>query len=350
MGTNILTFLNESTHFELNSWNPEIREGISLITAVKNRSETLREAIQTWISHKEIDEIIIVDWSSDESLVPLVEEFQDGRIFLAIVKDQPTWILSYAYNLAARLSSRDKLLKIDADVKILPNFFKSHVLTPGVFYTGNWRLGKDENETHLNGNLFLYRHQYFQANGYNEFIKSYGWDDSDLFSRLDNMGLQQLDFVLSELYHIPHENRTTYQSTTNFLPYIGDLERSHINILMNRYLATGDNSWRSDCVMTNYDIEILDKNTIRCYQQKKESFDHPDNLILKSHLMAIKDRFQQLGIEIPEKIFNQLSRDEIIAFYTLVITKELHYPGELLVSLIRKLININELDRGIPHN
>jgi len=336
--------VTDSTHFDLNSWHPEAREGISLITSIKNRAETLREAIQTWITHPEINEIIIVDWSSDESLVPLVEEFQDGRIFLASVKDQPTWILSHAYNLAARLATRDKLLKIDADVKVLPGFFENHVLTSDVFYTGNWRIGKDENETHLNGNLFLHRHHYFKANGYNEFITSYGWDDCDFFTRLENLGLKHLDLILSTLYHIPHEKRTTFQTATNFLQFIGDLERSHINILMNRYLSTSDNNWTSDSVMSNYDIEILDKSNIRCYQQQQERFNYSDELIQKSQLVAINDRLQQLGIEIPEETFNQLSREEIIAFYTLVVTKEVHYSGELQASLIRKLISINTPD------
>ena len=63
--------------------------GISLITAVKNRQETLEVALQTWLTHVQIDEIIIVDWGSDESLIPLVQKYQNGKIILAVVSDQP---------------------------------------------------------------------------------------------------------------------------------------------------------------------------------------------------------------------------------------------------------------------
>jgi len=49
--------------FNLNPLNTEIKEGISLITAVKNRKESFKEALKTWVAFEEIDEIIIVDWN-----------------------------------------------------------------------------------------------------------------------------------------------------------------------------------------------------------------------------------------------------------------------------------------------
>jgi len=38
---------------------------ISIITAVKNRSEILKEGIDNWLSSGDLDEIVVVDWSSD---------------------------------------------------------------------------------------------------------------------------------------------------------------------------------------------------------------------------------------------------------------------------------------------
>jgi hypothetical protein len=46
---------------------------ISLICSCKNRNEPLKISLTSWLLKKEITEIIIVDWSSDESLAPLTK-------------------------------------------------------------------------------------------------------------------------------------------------------------------------------------------------------------------------------------------------------------------------------------
>ena len=61
----------------LNPFEKKIGRGISLITAVKNRSENLEKALDTWVRFDKIDEIIIVDWSSDKSIKPLIEKYNN---------------------------------------------------------------------------------------------------------------------------------------------------------------------------------------------------------------------------------------------------------------------------------
>ena len=119
--------------------------GISLFTAIKNRHDNFEEVLQSWLMHKQISEIIIVDWDSEKSLAPLIQKYQDGRIILAEVKNQPKWVLSIAFNLSARLTTRNRLLKMDADVKIMPSFFKCHDLKPGNFYCGNLLNRRNDN-------------------------------------------------------------------------------------------------------------------------------------------------------------------------------------------------------------
>ena len=58
----------------------EIKEGISLITAVKNRSEKLEKILPNWLSFPEINEIIIVDWDSDNSIEPIIQKYQNEKI------------------------------------------------------------------------------------------------------------------------------------------------------------------------------------------------------------------------------------------------------------------------------
>jgi glycosyltransferase involved in cell wall biosynthesis len=322
----------------------EIREGISLITAVKNREETLRQVLPTWLENPEIKEIVIVDWSSDHSLESLVNEFQDGRIFLAIVEDQAKWVLSYAYNLAARLASRNQILKMDADVKIMPGFFNQHKLYPGHFFTGNWRIARNENETHLNGIAFYYRSDFFKANGFNEFITTYGWDDTDLFDRLAETGLTRSDINPDALYHIPHENRVTHQDGTHFLKNVDDRERATINILMNRYIASNFKKWDPSCKLSQFKVRGNVDNGIVFQHIENTENQVPAELLEKSEIIAIRDRMEQWQVIIHQDWFNLLDKNELIALYRyflLAISDPALQPDG--IKLIRKIFAIKPL-------
>ena len=169
----------------------DIKEGISLICAVKNRNENLNKALGTWIKNPDINEIVIVDWDSDEPIGEVVEKYQDGRITLAHVPNQPKWVLTWAYNLAARLTSYSKILKLDADILLSNDFFKKCELTPASFLAGNWRNMKSEDEKHISGQMFLYRDDFFSINGFDERITTYGYDEEDLYDRLE-MGIEKI--------------------------------------------------------------------------------------------------------------------------------------------------------------
>ena len=311
-------------------------QGISLITAVKNRSETLSGVIQTWVNKPEISEIIIVDWSSDHSLIPLIEKYQDDRILLAIVPGKPRWVLSEAFNLGARLTTKDKILKMDADVSINPDFFSLHTLKPGIFYSGNWTRGRDENERHLNGIVFLYAKDYFRVNGYNEYIQSYGWEDTDLYQRLEEAGLNRLDLNLETLSHRSHGHRTTFQDQTNFLENISDDERARINILINRYISSNFKKWPSGSGMAGFQTEVIGDHVIRCIPTGEMSCMVPREILEKAELTAMQERLGQLGFEINPDLLLHFTAGEIKALLYLFLSKDTDTGKRLLFGLIEK--------------
>ena len=45
-----------------------INPNVSIITACKNRVNSLKVSLSSWIQFDEVKEIIIVDWSSDEPI------------------------------------------------------------------------------------------------------------------------------------------------------------------------------------------------------------------------------------------------------------------------------------------
>lgn len=329
-----------SRKFNLNPIHREIENGISLFTAIKNRKETFEEALKTWITFDQIDEIIIVDWDSDESLLPIIEKYQNGKIYLAVVKDQPKWILSHAYNLAARLTTKDKVLKVDADIKLLPGFFENHDLKPGKFYSGNWAIGRNENETHLNGNAYFFRNDFYNVNGYNEYIKSYGWDDTDLFTRLEMKGLLRLDFDITKLHHIEHQARTVNQNPSKYLMNISDEEWARHNILTNRYLATNFDYWSDKNTMLDFRVEVLDKHIFICDQIGVDTNLYPAHLVNTAVTSSITDRLNELGIDLPMFLQNQITKEELIGYFNLYLSKDISDQDRNRFLLMLKIIDL----------
>ena len=113
---------------------------------------------------------------------------------------------TYAQNLAGDLCKYNKICKLDSDITLSDNFFENHPLTEGMFYVGEWLCARNENEKHTHGNTYMYLNDYLKVNGYNEYIKSYGWDDSDFTHRLMLCGLKKVIFNLNMFYHVPHDD------------------------------------------------------------------------------------------------------------------------------------------------
>ncbi|KPQ39983.1 MAG: Glycosyltransferases involved in cell wall biogenesis [Phormidium sp. OSCR] len=161
---------------------PSPQPGIAVISCCMNRNDNLKQALSNWLQFPNIKEIIIVDWSSEIPVSQTLAHLTDPRLNIIRVEGEQHWILSYAFNLAASLTTEPTLLKLDADVLLHPNFFQQHPLPPNHYWAGNWQTAK---AGCLSGVLYIHRHDFFAVNGYNEFIRTYGWDDMDLYQRLD---------------------------------------------------------------------------------------------------------------------------------------------------------------------
>lgn len=131
--------------------------GVSLVCGCGNRSEFLIKVISSWLSHAEINEIIIVDWNSTKPVASELTHIDDSRVKVFRVINVDRWILSIALNFGVKQATFPLLLKVDSDTILKKDFFEKHPLNTNnaTFYTGNWKLAKNENENHLNGVLFL---------------------------------------------------------------------------------------------------------------------------------------------------------------------------------------------------
>ena len=64
------------------------------------------------------------------------------------------------------------------------------------------KLARNKNELHLNGQIYCKLQDFWKVNGYHEGITTYGYDDSDLYNRIEKMGATPLNFNYDSIEHI----------------------------------------------------------------------------------------------------------------------------------------------------
>eukprot|EP00737_Agarophyton_chilense_P002648 gb/GEZJ01003033.1/.p1 GENE.gb/GEZJ01003033.1/~~gb/GEZJ01003033.1/.p1 ORF type:complete len:763 (-),score=107.53 gb/GEZJ01003033.1/:408-2696(-) len=212
-----------------------VQEGVSLAAVCMGRHETLKKTVPAWLAVNEVDEIVLVDWSSEPPLEPIVRKIEGGdRIKIIRVDGEANWVLSRAYNLAINSTSYSNVIRTDCDYEIGPNFVTAHkqlirqaeeestssTAIEGTeekhYYAGNYNLARNENEVHLNGAVFIRRKDFLDVGGYDERIQTYGWDDEDLYNRLGEAGLQKKNISYDHVSHVKHGNAGRAQSGVKF--------------------------------------------------------------------------------------------------------------------------------------
>jgi hypothetical protein len=144
------------------------------------------------------------------------------------------------------------------------DFFHKHALTPEVFYCGNWRRARVDNERHLTGVLYVQKRHLLGVNGYNERIVTYGYEDDDLFERLERSGLTRRDIDLDTVHHIPHDDllRTRHQDVANL----------YLETERNKALAHS-RPWSAADRMTGWDCRETGDRDFACTEDAKDAED-----------------------------------------------------------------------------
>lgn len=180
--------------------------GVSVVSCSMNRTENLLRALPSWLALPAVSEVVIVDWSSQEPVMAALQAagITDPRVRIVRVDGAPRWVLSQAFNAGFRAARHDTILKLDADIVLSDDFMTRNAL-PGnaAFVAGNWRTAAKGQE-HVNGFFLVGKSGLARVGGFNEFITTYGWDDDDLYARLQAAGLERRDVAPDTIYHLPH--------------------------------------------------------------------------------------------------------------------------------------------------
>jgi len=182
-------------------------ERVAITTGCLNRIDHLKKSISTWTSIPEVDVVVVVDWGSTPPVAPELTRL-DERV-VCVRTEQGAWQNSRCHNLefaAASAMECDLVLRVDNDVSVAPNFFRRHAVFDGGFYAVDCHAvpKKLDDKRNLCGTIFAAVRHWRRVNGYNERLVQYGYEDEDLFARLEASGLTWRRCDLSTLDHSPH--------------------------------------------------------------------------------------------------------------------------------------------------
>lgn len=190
---------------------------ISIICGVKNRENALKLSLTSWLMFDSVSEIIIIDWSSDNYLEYLTS--LDKRIKVIRVDNKEYFNLPVSYNLASDFVSNEYILKMDSEYVLNPYYDFVEEMLPeiGTFITGCYWMDSSPFFKYLNGLLYTRTEDFRNVGGYNENLKDYGYDDDDLYGRLEKYGLKRKNIPTEPrmIFHIPHPDNTRVEHYIN---------------------------------------------------------------------------------------------------------------------------------------
>jgi hypothetical protein len=175
---------------------------ITVLCAVRDRSENLKIALESWIALNQITRIVIVDWGSSEpvSEIPRIVELAHVKV---VRRETDEWHLAAALNVGLAEISDGWVLKLDADHSLNNTFFSRVRKEPRTFYRGYWAAHLPKNAG-LNGLCLVETKNLKAVGGWDERIRTYGWEDSDLYLRLNGRGLHERWVPSGAATHLRH--------------------------------------------------------------------------------------------------------------------------------------------------
>jgi hypothetical protein len=208
----------------------DIRDGISMYVHLMNRNKNVSRNLANWLE-LDFDELILLDWSSGVKVATLPDIFDDPRVRVVRVDGQTKFIRTLAQNLATQMCRNQRVFKCDSDVIFAGDFFAEHPLEEGSFWVGEWKQARDHNERHLHGETYYWLEDFRRVGGYDERIKSYGHDDSNLKDRMLLAGIKKQVFNYNFMHHQEHDQKQRAQGAHGLHPMVA----TYANRLMAAY-------------------------------------------------------------------------------------------------------------------
>jgi glycosyltransferase involved in cell wall biosynthesis len=178
---------------------------ISFCTVCMNRlhhlQQTLPKNIHDNLPYQNL-EFIVLDYNSTDGLkawiLTAMKPFIESGLLKYFRTEEPIYFdRSHSRNMAFKYASGDILCNVDADnysgpgfASYLNDFFRAN---PNSFLT------PDYTNRDAMGRLCLKRDDFLKVNGFNEKLSGYGFDDIDIYRRLESKRIKH-DFIKSPIF------------------------------------------------------------------------------------------------------------------------------------------------------
>lgn len=218
-----------------------IGDGTSMYVCVMNRNSNIEKNLSNWL-RLSLNELVILDWSTDGGMTHIKGIFDDPRVRLVRVEGRSKYVRTIAQNLATRICRNSRIFKCDSDVELKGDFFEAHKLKPNIFWAGDWRQARDFNERHLCGETYYWLEDFLRIGGYDERIKSYGHDDTNLKDRMLLSGLKKSVFNYDYMHHQPHEQSIRAQGSHGIHPMVANYANKLMTNINPLWSSSSDHS------------------------------------------------------------------------------------------------------------
>jgi glycosyltransferase involved in cell wall biosynthesis len=179
--------------------------------------ETLIKNIEDNLAYENI-EFVLLDYNSKDEIKSWVKEDLQRYTDMGILKfystsEPETFHRSHSRNVAMKLATGDIICNLDAD-NYLGKDFAFYVnyefsFQEEIFLTSGFSDGST-------GKICVRKKDFLAVRGYDERISGWGYEDDDLYARLESLGLKRIDFVQEEFVQfIEHEMEESFENDKN---------------------------------------------------------------------------------------------------------------------------------------
>jgi hypothetical protein len=153
-----------------------------------------------------VDEVIICDFGSEPAISASIADLSPKIILVTCGRGEP-WNKGLAQNIGVSVAQCDVILKLDCD--IFCNNLQKYIdaVRRGLFVSGYIPFidGKlDFRKQGCFGQVMFRQKDWLSIGGYHEFMHGWGFDDQDLYNRLEDSGVEHRFFDLDDLADIEH--------------------------------------------------------------------------------------------------------------------------------------------------
>lgn len=244
------------------------KKEIAFCTTCMNRLSHLQQTLEKNIQDNYlIDkvEFILLDYNSQDGLSKWIrskmKKYVEEGILVCYRTTEPAhYLRSHSRNMAFRLANASILCNLDAD-NFLGKGFAAFMLDEfskqnNIFYTNNYSF----NDTF--GRVCVRTVDFMSVRGYNEALKSYGYEDNDFLNRLVLYGLKPVSFQNPEFYHFVTHTDTDRVSEEYMAKNLYKMYINYINPFTSGILLLyNDNTTEQYTLVANWHLYTLEDSS-----------------------------------------------------------------------------------------